>query len=125
MKKSFIDGARMLGIVLALGLCGGCSTPWGTASDNITRSRDLRVGMTKSEVISVMGEPIRDESFCKPDLWYHYIDTVWFDGLVTEDECMPLIFEDGKLVGWGNDFHIDYRLKKKDAAPVINPERKK
>ena len=120
MKRAFICAA----VMFSLALCVGCSTPWGTASDNIEHSRELRVGMTKNEVLAVMGEPIRDESFCKPDLWYYYIDTVWFDGLVTEDECMPLVFENGKLVGWGNDFYVDYRLKKKDAAPVHNPERK-
>ena len=103
MKRAFICAA----VIFSLALCVGCSTPWGTASDNIEHSRELRVGMTKNEVLAVMGEPIRDESFCKPDLWYYYIDTVWFDGLVTEDECMPLVLENGKLVGWGNDFYVD------------------
>ena len=121
MKRYFIDGALALGVLLTLVFSAGCATPWDTAADNIRRSRDLRVGMTKNEVLAVMGEPIRDEIFCKPDLWYYYIETVWFDGLVTEDECMPLIFEEGKLVGWGNDFYIDYRLKRKDSAPVHNP----
>lgn len=124
MKTSVIGGVRILGIALAIMLSGGCTTPWGRVADNLEHSRQLRVGMTKNEVLEIMGEPIRDENFVKPDLWYYYINTVWFDGLVTEDECMPLVFESGKLVGWGNDFYIDYRLKRKNAEPVHNPERK-
>ena len=120
--KKFTIGALLLGaICLASGVCG-CSTPWGTIRRNIENSRNLRVGMTKAEVLEVMGEPIRDEKFCEPDIWYYYNEMVWGDGLVTEDECMPLIFENGRLIGWGNNFRLDYRLKRKNAPPVHNPE---
>ena len=122
-RKAFAYGAFALGLLLAAALCG-CKTPWSVIKRNIENSRQLRVGMTKGEVLEVMGEPIRDESFCKPDLWFYYIEMVWGDGLVTEDECMPLVFENGKLIGWGNNFYIDYRLKRKDAPPIHNPERK-
>ena len=111
---------------LYLAACvGGCSTPWGTAKRNVENSRNLRVGMTKNEVLEVMGEPIRDEKFSTPDLWFYYIEMVWGDGLVTEDECLPLIFENGKLIGWGNDFRIDHRLRRKNAPPIGNPEPEK
>ena len=65
----------------------------------------------KAEVLEVMGEPLSDESFCRPDLWFYYHKTVWADGLVTEDECMPLVFQDGKLIGWGNEYYTRCRLK--------------
>ena len=125
MKKHVFTAAPLLGAALLLTVVFGCSaplTPWGIIRRNVENSRNLRVGMTKGEVLEIMGEPIRDESFCKPDLWYYYIEMVWGDGLVTEEECMPLVFEGGKLVGWGNDFYIDYRLKRKEGAPVLNPE---
>ena len=124
MNRSAFNLFCLCGALLLLASAVGCATPWGTSSSNITNSRALRVGMTKSEVLQVMGEPIRDERFAAPDLWYYYIETVWLDGLVTEDECMPLVFENGVLVGWGNDFYIDYRLKRKNAEPVHNPETK-
>ena len=124
MNRSALNFFCLCGALLLLASAVGCNTiPLWTSSSNIANSRNLRVGMTKSEVLQVMGEPIRDERFVAPDLWFYYIDTVWLDGLVTEDECMPLIFENGVLVGWGNDFYIDYRLKRKDAAPVIDPEK--
>ena len=123
MKKNFFPLVALILLAVMSAICvGGCSTPWGTIRDNIRNSRDLRVGMTKSEVLAIMGEPIRDESFCKPDIWYYYIEMVWGDGLITEDECMPLVFEDGLLIGWGNDFYVSHRLKRKNAPPVHNPE---
>ena len=93
----------------------GC-WPWYTASRNIDNSKRLRVGMTKKEVLEIMGEPLSDEIFCKPDCWYYYIEPVWVDGLTTEEECMPLVFEDGKLVGWGRGFFVRYRLEHKNTA---------
>lgn len=124
MKRNVSSiAAALAGALLLLAAEGGCSL-W-TIRKNVRNSRDLRVGMTKEEVLQVMGEPIRNEKFCEPDLWFYYKDMVWGDGLTTEDECMPLVFENGKLVGWGSDFRIDYRLKRKNAAPVHNPDREK
>jgi len=123
MKTRFFSAVALLaGALMLTAGVGGCAlTPWGIVQRNIENSRNLRVGMTKEQVLKVMGEPIRDEKFCNPDIWYYYIEMVWGDGLTTEDECMPLVFENGKLIGWGNDFWIDHRLRLKDAPPVHNP----
>lgn len=111
-KNSLFVGG-LAAVVLAMS--AGCAwTPWGEIERNVENSKQLRVGMTKTEVLEVMGEPVSDESFCRPDLWFYYHKTVWADGLVTEDECMPLVFEDGRLVGWGNTFYAAYRINKKD-----------
>ena len=126
MKTGYSTAAAVLAAGLCLLACAaGCSTPWSTISRNLENSRNLRVGMTKEQVLEIMGEPIRDEKFCEPDVWFYYIDMVWGDGLITEDECMPLVFKDGKLIGWGNDFRIDYRLKLKGEPPTRNPKRRK
>ena len=89
----------------ALLAAAGCSlNPWYSANRNIDNSKRLRVGMTKNEVLEVMGSPLADETFCKPDCWYYYIEPVWVDGLTTEEECMPLVFENGLLIGWATIF---------------------
>ena len=75
--------------------------------------------LTKSEVLGVMGDPVSDELFSTPDVWYYFIQTVWMDGLTTEDECMPLVFEDGRLVGWGNPFYTQYRIEKKKGGKKL------
>ena len=61
--------------------------------------------MTKAEVIAVMGEPVK-ESFATPDRWYYFVKPVWSDGLTTEEECIPLIFEKGRLAGWGKRYDL-------------------
>ena len=115
--------AAVLGTAVLLICSGGCAlTPWGVIQKNTENSRRLRVGMTKAEVLEIMGEPIRDEKFCEPDMWFYYREMVWGDGLLTEDECLPLIFEDGKLIGWGNNFRLDHRLKRRKENPGNSSE---
>ncbi|MGE4565302.1 MAG: outer membrane protein assembly factor BamE, partial [Victivallaceae bacterium] len=45
-------------------LFGGCG--FSEANRNLKSSEALRIGMTKEEVIAVMGEPIRNETYTKP-----------------------------------------------------------
>lgn len=103
-------------IVICLVLLAGCRMPWSEISDNVEHSKLLRVGMTKEQVLRIMGNPLTDESYCQPDVWFYYWNTVWHDGLVTEDECIPLVFKDGKLIGWGNFFYTNLRLQQRNAS---------
>ena len=89
-------------------LAAGCVSE---AAANVKNSGQLRVGMTKDQVLKIMGEPVKEE-FSTPDRWFYFVESVWLDGLTTEEECMPLIFEKGRLVGWGNRFYADWRSVK-------------
>lgn len=93
-------------LFVAMIVCCGllCSCAYFSQYTNQKNATKLRVGMTKAEVLAVMGEPLRDEVYNKPDTWYYYIETKWHDTYTTEDECMPLIFKRGKLTGWGQDY---------------------
>lgn len=93
--------------LLAALLCGCALTE---ASRNIENSKKLRVGMTKTQVLAVMGKPVEEE-FATPDLWFYFVKSVWMDGLTTEEECLPLVFEKGKLIGWGNRFYNDHQAR--------------
>lgn len=99
----------------------GCESinPYKIAEKNVNNAKQLRIGMTKAEVLSIMGEPVKDEAFNRPDIWYYYYDCNWLDGFITEEECFPLVFNDGKLVGWGNRFLANWRLEKKDQIPDV------
>ena len=91
-------------IAAAVAFCtvtSGCG--YFSQYSNVSNSKKLRVGMTKQEVLAVMGKPL-DEDFCSPNVWYYYVDSKWGDGFYTRDECMPVIFKDGKLAGWGIDY---------------------
>ncbi|MDD3154492.1 MAG: DUF3192 domain-containing protein [Victivallaceae bacterium] len=102
----------LTGIILgSLFLCGGCGIHEGNV--NLEKTSKLRVGMTKTEVLSVMGEPVQGENYCEENRWYYYTTPRWFDFQVTEDECTPVLFgSDGKVIGWGSEFYARYRLER-------------
>ena len=107
-------------IFIAALLAAGCSVnPFKTAKLNVENSKKLRIGMTKAEVLSIMGEPAKDEAFHRPDIWFYYFNTNWADGFVTEDECFPLVFENGKLAGWGNAYYTRSRIEHKNRVPNV------
>ena len=101
---------KIICAALLLGsMAGGCA--WQEAAENLERSAALRIGMTKDDVLRIMGEPERNEIYSTPDVWFYYVRPVWIDGLATEDECMPLVFRDGKLAGWGDEYYARVRLQ--------------
>ena len=98
-------------LIAALGIIlSGCGI--NSQYENFENSAQLRVGMTKEQVIQIMGEPL-DVTFAQPDVWYYYINTRWNDGQTTIDECMPVVFKNSKLVGWGNSYYNQEKLLKK------------
>lgn len=80
---------------------------------NVENSKKLRVNMTKAQVLEVMGEPIKNEEYGSPNVWYYYVQTEWYDGRTTEDECIPLMFKNGKLAGWGWNYYEKERIQHK------------
>ena len=110
MKKFLLDICKagvMSNFVLII---SGCMTE---AAGNVENAKQLRIGMTKAQVLKIMGEPVKEE-FATPDRWFYFIESSWTDGLTTENECMPLIFEKGKLIGWGNRFYAQWRLRRSE-----------
>jgi len=93
--------------------------------ENLSR---LKTGMEKSLVLEIMGQGKKTIWYCDPFPWkaghinnpyktefltindkqynviYYYTDIRKSDGAITDDELTPLIFEDGKLIGWGWSF---------------------
>ena len=66
----------------------------------------IRVGMTKQQVLEIMGEPVANEAYCSDKVFYYYTNQMWMDGLITRDECTPIAFDDsGKVIGWGPAFN--------------------
>ena len=94
---------RVAALLVLATVLGGCA--WQDADRNLHNAEKLRVGMNKEEVLAIMGPPQQNEVYTKPDLWFYYTQPNWIDGLVTEDECTPLVFKDGKLIGWGNEYY--------------------
>ena len=99
--------------------------------DNLLK---LSIGMTKEEAINIMGtkstiaysmvgiygnipraveitNPYRSEILQGKDktfeVIYYVTDDKNNDGAITDDELTPLIFDNGKLIGWGWSFLKD------------------
>ncbi len=93
-------------IVLLLGLClvlGGCS--YVEASRNAGNLEKVSVGMTKDQVREIMGEPVQ-EKYSLDNVWFYFTRVCWMDGLITRDECTPLVFnEEGILRGIGYPYY--------------------
>ena len=79
---------------------------WGEIDKNRENLKKIRVGMTKDEVLKIMGKPMKNQVYCTSNHWFYYTRTRWSDGMATRDECTPLIFsDDGLLLGWGLEYY--------------------
>ena len=104
--RKLIGFIAILAVGLALTSCDSESTT------NLQNLAKVKEGMTKEEVLSIMGKPLEKEIYNKPDVWFYYTESKWSDGNSTSDECTPLVFEEGKLIGVGEEFYKKYRQKK-------------
>ena len=117
---------KIILLLFIAAIAGGCSlNPYHVSKVNVENSKKLRVGMTKSEVLAIMGEPEKNETFNRPDIWFYYFNTNWIDGFVTEDECFPVIFKDGKVAGWGNAYYTRSRVENRKKIPTVGDIKKK
>jgi hypothetical protein len=114
-------------IIVSLALwISGCSNFYLDTSDllraqNTANLAKLTVGLRKEVVMEMMGmepskgvfmwidNPYRSETLTGKDgksyeVLYYYIDLKQRDDKITDDELTPLVFEDGKLIGWGYPF---------------------
>ena len=98
-------------------------TSCGFVQAKIQRSKldDIRVGMTKEQVVEIAGEPLSKELYSTDNLWFYYTSPKWYDGLVTQDECTPFLFDDeGVLTGWGNKYYHDQGYMSSWTQKAIN-----
>ncbi len=85
------------------------------------RLADIRVGMTKGQVVEIAGEPLNRELYSTDNYWFYYTDPKWYDGLVTQDECTPFLFDDeGVLQGWGNRYFREHGIMSVWTQEAIN-----
>lgn len=121
---------KVILVFSAIMILGGCATTNTVRTDNRTNLLKLSIGMTKNEAISLMGteeittyqfagvftpftgnkinNPYRSEILQGEnktfEVLYYYTDKKNADDAITDDELTPLIFDNGKLIGWGWSF---------------------
>lgn len=94
--------------ILVSALMSSCSTE---GSMNLENIKNLKEGMSKEAVLNTMGQPLVKEVYNTENVWFYYTESKWSDGNRTSDECTPLVFEEGKLIGWGHEFYKKYKQK--------------
>lgn len=76
-----------------------------TEQSNREQIAALDTGEPLAVVLQKMGTPDFDERVSKEESDYRILfyrtHRVKADGLTTRDECTPLVFENGILIGWG------------------------
>jgi hypothetical protein len=69
-------------------------------------------GSGEQEKAMVINNPYRSEILPVKDktleVIYYVTDVKKNDGAITDDELTPLVFDDGKLIGWGQSFLKGY-----------------
>ncbi|RUO25399.1 hypothetical protein CWE09_01295 [Aliidiomarina minuta] len=79
----------------------------------------LDTGESLAQVLDKMGTPDFDERLTKGDTDYRALfyrtHRVKSDGQTTRDECTPLVFENGTLIGWG-----EHKLKVAFGAELVS-----
>lgn len=107
-------------------------------ASNRSHLGQLQVGMGRDQVVQMMGtqgatscraegpflsclatevanNPYRTSGFVADnkmyDVLHYWTDVKQADGVITDDELTPLLFENGKLVGWGREL-VETAVKK-------------
>jgi hypothetical protein len=118
IRRNITTAAVISWSVLILGCGAGLHELVRT--ENRVLLNKLTAGMTKDEIIELMGQgtyrerghspeivtdPYRVESYTAGqssfEIIFYYTDIKRPDGAITDDELTPLVLKDGKLAGWG------------------------
>lgn len=76
--------------------------------DNRQNMTKLSLGQDRSDVLAQMGDPTFTEAFKSEDgtpyqILFYRTHREHGDGETTKDETTAVVFENDKLIGWGND----------------------
>jgi outer membrane protein assembly factor BamE (lipoprotein component of BamABCDE complex) len=108
-------------LLLALFLVSGCQSYKAELAENNRNLLKLEIGMNKEQVLEIMGEPNMNEAYqslkgIPTTIWFYYTERKWADGSYTKDEMTPLVFHEGKLSGWGDEFYenkVIYEIRRR------------
>lgn len=71
---------------------------------------NLNIGMTKDNVLNIMGQPRKSEVYSKNgksiEFWLYMTEGVTTDDRRLRDSNFtPIAFENGRVTGWGRNFY--------------------
>lgn len=129
---------KIILLFLAMLYLAGCTTTlYQVRAENTKRLTKLSVGMVKDKVLHIMGtkeitvcndwgdkigvisNPYKTEALKYDnrvfEVLYYYTDIMHSDAMITEQELTPIVFENGKLIGFGWPFFNG--IKRQDEIP--------
>jgi len=99
--------------LFTIGCAGNPIRRGGEAARNRSNLAKLNLGMTKDEVVNLMGRPSKTEVYGiqgrNLEFWHYRTEYDWLLGTL---EDTALVFEDGVLKGWGLGNYYDQTLVK-------------
>lgn len=102
---------------LAIAFAMGC---WPHTTNSTTTARhnllQLKPGISNQQVIHIMGTPYRNEAYSIEggsllEAYFYVTDNQPDYWMIEDMETTPIIFLDGKVVGWGWSFYKDTTQK--------------
>ncbi len=98
--------------ILVVSLCFcliGCAT-WPSG---ISKTRDklleIEIGMSKNEVITIMGRPYKREAYTISEgatmEFLIYLTEYTYSGRIPDEDTTPICFLNGEVNGWGRNFY--------------------
>ncbi|WMS85960.1 DUF3192 domain-containing protein [Pleionea litopenaei] len=123
-KSIAVNSLRWLSISVAAVTMSGCviaihdgeietKSGWEIKQqENVALLSQLSIGSSINDVTEIMGGADDTEGFEKDGktyiVLYYRTRRVHEDGQTTRDETTPVVFEDGKLIGWGEQLLAKY-----------------
>jgi len=92
-------------IALLMVMVGSMSSCTSVGKENRRRLMQLQIGQTREQVVNIMGMPHMNEGYKTERGVSREVLYYGTGSLSPESELIPLIFENGKLIGWGQDFY--------------------
>lgn len=72
----------------------------------------LELGVPRTSILDLLGPPditeAKKNGMSTVQVMFYRTDHVKADGVTTQDECTPLLFEDDILVAWGDGAYQSY-----------------
>jgi outer membrane protein assembly factor BamE (lipoprotein component of BamABCDE complex) len=99
-------------LVVLVGIQGCAGSPVQTgweAEENREKMVNLKIGMSKAQVMAAMGRPRKTESYQiegqNLEFWLYLTEGRTPYESLSDKHFTPLAFTDGKLVGWGRNYY--------------------
>jgi len=119
MKRQFIISYIIGILIISMIGCAGSPirTQW-EADKNRSNMLKLKIGMPKEQVLELMGNPYKTESYQLKgkvlEFWLYLTEGVSVGYKLEDSNFTPLAFENNILTGWGRNYYDNALRIKQD-----------